>query len=331
MEIISKQALLQRIKEFLLKDSKPFMKKREVNWNKIKVLIILVIVILILGITFWPITKPQETSFHEKTNSGTVVSAPSENDPTQETVNQLQASGANTASVHSSLNYLYKENSPASIGGGGSARSGTSDRNGTMILSRGGNDSRTQLPAGTRFLVRLAEKTIVANQAMPIMGFVSKDVMQENDVAIPQGAKLIGDISFDDSTERAQISWTSIIMPDGRERPLSGIGVGRDGQVGVDGNVKSESLKNTTGQAMIRLIGAYAEGSMSRGQFGSNDGGHGNGMKNAIAETAKDRANSLAEDMKKEKKWIELQMGVEFYTVLNQPFLFRAPGATYGK
>lgn len=69
-----------------------------------------------------------------------MVSAPSENDPTQETVNQLQSSNANTANVHSSLNYLYKENSPPSIGGGGSVRSGTSDRNGTMILTSGGGD-----------------------------------------------------------------------------------------------------------------------------------------------------------------------------------------------
>jgi type IV secretory pathway VirB10-like protein len=155
--------------------------------------------------------------------------------------------------------------------------------------------------------------------------------MQDNEIAIPQGAKLIGDISFDDSNERAQVSWRSIIMPDGRERPLSGIGVGRDGQTGVDGNVKSESLKNAVGQTLTRLIGAYAEGSMSRGQSGSNEGGNQNGMKNAIAETANDRANALAEDMKKEKKWIELQMGTEFYTVLNQPFLFRDPGATYGR
>jgi len=331
MEIASSQEPLHKIKEYFLKEPKPFTKKREINQSKVKIAIIIVIGILILGIAFWPTTRSQETSFHEKTNSGTVVSAPSENDPTQETVGQLQASNVNTASVHSSLDYLYKENSPAGISGRGAASSGTSDRNGTMILSRNGNDSKTQLSPGTRFLVKLSEKTIVANQAMPITGVIVKDVMQENDVAIPQGAKLVGDISFDDANERAQVNWRSIIMPDGRERPLSGIGVGRDGQVGVDGNVKSEALKNTGGQTLTRFIGAYAEGSMSRGQSGSNNGGHQNGMKNAIAETAKDRANAMAEDMSKEKKWIELQMGAEFYTVLNQPFLFRDPGATYGK
>jgi hypothetical protein len=70
---------------------------------------------------------------------------------------------------------------------------------------------------------------------------------------------------------------------------------------------------------------------MSQGQLGASEGGHQNGMKKAVASTAKDRANAWAEDMNKEKKWIELQMGAEFYTVLNQPFLFRDPGATHGR
>jgi hypothetical protein len=329
MEIASK-TFFERIKEIFLKEAKPFTKKREIHWLKVKITIASILVIVLVSVLFWPATRPQEISFHEKTNLGNVVSSPSENDPTQDTLGQLQASRVNTASVHSSLDYLYKENSSVN-GGGNFARSGSSDRNGTMILSRGGNDSRTQLSSGTRFLVVLPEKTIVANQAMPIIGIVIKDVMQENDIAIPQGAKLIGDISFDDSNERAQINWRSIIMPDGRERPFSGIGVGRDGQVGVEGNVKSEALKNTMGQTLTRFIGAYAEGSMSQGQLGANEGGHQNGMKKAVAATAKDRASAWAEDMNKEKKWIELQMGAEFYTVLNQPFLFRDPGATHGR
>jgi hypothetical protein len=331
MEITSKVSSFEKIKELFLKDPKPFVKKREIHWIKVKITIGGGLMVLLFGVLFWPTTRPEETSFHEKTHSGTVVSAPLENDPTQETVGQLQATNVNTASVHSSLDYLYKENSASGIGGGGFAKSGSADRNGTMILSRGGNDAKTQLSPGTKFQVRLSEKMIVANQSMPIIGIVVKDVTQENEVAIPQGAKLIGDITFDDSSERAQINWRSIIMPEGHERPLSGFAVGGDGQVGLEGNVKTEALKNTMGKTLTRFIGAYAEGSMSKGQLGSSEGGHQNGVKNAIAETAKDRANSEALDISKEKKWIELQMGAEFYTVLNQPFLFRDPGATYGR
>jgi type IV secretory pathway VirB10-like protein len=166
---------------------------------------------------------------------------------------------------------------------------------------------------------------------MPVMGIVAHEVVHEDSLAIPEGAKVLGDVSFDDSSERAQISWRSIIFPDGRERPLSAVGVGRDGQLGVEGKVHSDALKNTIGQTVTRFIGAYAEGSMSRGQFGAAEGGHDNGVKNAIAETAKDRAEAWAEDMRKERKWIELDRGAESLVVLNQPFVFRDPGATHGR
>jgi hypothetical protein len=327
MEITSVQASFTKVKEIFLKEPMVFTNKRDFNWKKVRIIVATVMVLILIAVLFWPTYKPEEKNFHEKTESGTVIPSAAENDPSQATLKQFQDSNVNTASVHSSLDYLYRENS----NGSGSAKSTSADRNGTMILSRGGTDSRTQLPPGTRFLVRLIEKTVVANVAMPITGIVFKDVTQENDIAIAQGAKLIGDISFDESNERAHINWKSIIMPDGRVRLLSGISVGHDGQVGIGGNVKSETIKNIVGKTLTRFIGAYAEGSMSKGQLGASEGGSQNGMKNAIAETAKDRANAWAEDMSKEKKWIELQMGTEFYTVLNQPFLFRDPGVTYGK
>ena len=65
--------------------------------------------------------------------------------------------------------------------------------------------------------------------------------------------------------------------------------------------------------------------------MGAAPGGAENGLKNAVAETAKARADTWAEDLKKEKKWIELEAGAESFAVLNQPFSFRDPGATYGR
>ncbi|MFN9066383.1 MAG: hypothetical protein ACK5V3_04090 [Bdellovibrionales bacterium] len=116
-----------------------------------------------------------------------------------------------------------------------------------------------------------------------------------------------------------------------RERPLSAIGVGSDGQVGVDGRVHSETMKNVIGQTMTRFIGAYAEGSMQRGSLGENPGGAENGLKNAISETAQDQAERWADDLKKEKRWIEISNRTEFYAVLTANFAFRDPGATYGQ
>jgi hypothetical protein len=122
-----------------------------------------------------------------------------------------------------------------------------------------------------------------------------------------------------------QLSW-----PMAEERPFSAISQGRDGQMGIDGNIHSDGVKNAVGQTLTRFVGAYAAGSMNTGAFGANQGGNVNGMRNAIAQTATDRANSMGETMQKERKWIELESGTETIAVLSQAFSFRDAGATYG-
>ena len=103
-----------------------------------------------------------------------------------------------------------------------------------------------------------------------------------------------------------------------------------DGQVGVEGRIHSDAIKNTIGETITRFIGAYAQGSIQQGSLGAAPGGSENGLKNAVAETANARADAWGEDLKKEKKWIELEAGTESYAVLTQSFVFRDPGATYG-
>ena len=70
---------------------------------------------------------------------------------------------------------------------------------------------------------------------------------------------------------------------------------------------------------------------MNTGMLGANQGGHENGLRNAVAQTATDRANAMGEDLQKERKWIELDGGTETTAVLSQPFTFRDAGATYGR
>lgn len=320
-------ALRDRISRALLKDALPLTKKRDVNWSVVKKIAGVGIVGAVLVVLLLPSPKEEQTTFHEKTESGATTTN-QENNPTQDTLQQLQAARTNVAAVPQSLDYLYQGGSG---GSGYSSSGGSRDRSSTMILSRGGVDSRTQLPSGSRISVRLVQTAIVANQAMPVIAVVAKDVIQEDSLAIPQGAKLFGDVTFDDGSERAQVNWKSIQFPDGRERQLSAIGIGRDGQVGVEGKIHSDAAKNTVGQTLTRFIGAYAEGSMQRGALGANQGGDDNGLKNAVAATAEDRAEAWAEDMKKERKWIELKAGAEFYAVVTQAFVFRDPGAINGR
>lgn len=324
-----KEDSLEGFRKHFLKEAKPFVAKREVNWPKIRLAGIVTLSIVLFVILLWPSSQPDQETFHEKAEKGSLEQIKAaENDPTQETIRQLQESQANVRQVHGSLDYLYKPSSPTSSGG--SSSSGQ-NRNSSMILGRSGTDSRTQLMSGTKVTIRLSGKTTIANGSMPVVGIITNDVSADSGVAIPSGSKALGDASFDSDNERASITWRSIILPDGRERPFSAVSMGRDGEVGIDGNVHSDGVKNAIGQTLTRFVGAYAAGSMNTGAFGANQGGNVNGLRNAIAATATDRANAMGEDLQKERKWIELASGTETTAVLTQPFTFRDAGATYGR
>lgn len=325
MEIKFKNiAIRNTFSDLIYKEQKPFRTKREINWKFLSNLGIVFVLLMIFAVLVTPSKEPAQEVFHENTQSGAVVTT-SENNPTEQTANQLQSGSVNLQNVHTSLDHLYAPSGGGSLGKG----SGGKERNATMILSRSGNDVKNQLSAGTRIFIRLIDKIIISTQSIPFIGIVTKDVTHDDGVAIPQGSKVLGSVSFDDSIERANINLTSIVFTDGRERQISAVAIGADEQLGVEGNIKSNAFQNSAGLALSRFIGAYAQGSMTTGQLGSQTGGAQNGMKSAISATAEDRANAYAEDMKKQKKWIELTNGTQFMAVLNQPFIYKEPGGTY--
>ena len=316
----------KNLREFFLGEKKPFVEKREVNWALVKRASVALLVFGIVGLLIMPAPKEEAKTFHEKVDQvKSTLEQKNEMNPTDDTINQMARGKVDSRSVPSSLDHLY---APSGGGAGGSEQKGASS---SMILTRGGLDSHTQLPPGTRIGVRLLERVTVAGQAIPVIGLVTGDVEHESGTAIPSGSKLYGEVTFDESTDRGSVNFRSIRLPDGRERQISGVAVSLDGQAGVEGKIHSEAVKNTMGQTLTRFIGAYADGSMERGSFGGNPGGASNGLKNAIAETAKDRAEALGESMSQEKKWLELPSGSEFLMVLNQAFTFREPGAFHGQ
>jgi type IV secretory pathway VirB10-like protein len=200
-----------------------------------------------------------------------------------------------------------------------------------MILARGGEDAKTHVPPGGRVPVHLTERIAVSATAMPVIGIVARDYVQGDIVAIPAGSKLLGQVTFDANGDRAKVEWQSIEFESGQQHQFSAVGIGSDGQLGVQGNIQSNAAENIIGATLTRFIGAYAEGSMERGALGGNPGGSDNGRKNAVSETAKDQADAFAETLKKEKRWIELDPGMEFFAVLTSSFTFREVGATYGR
>lgn len=326
MEVAMRRQTMS-FKDYFLKEQRPFTKKRDVNWTMIKWVSGIVIVLMVAVILVLPNSEPEQSSFHEKSvASGNSATAGERADPTQETLRQIEDSRMNSQQVHSSLDYLYKQDRPAGAGGGTHV-----NRSAGMILSRNGFDGRTQLSPGTRIFIRLSQGVSISDQAVPVTGTVEKDVLSDSGLAIPQGSKAIGEASFESTSERTSLVWRSIILPDGRERPFSALGIGGDGQSGLQARVRSESIKNAIGQTLTKFVGAYAAGSINTGAFGANPGGSRNGLRTAIAETATERATAMGEALQKERKWAELHSGQVVNTVLNQPFTFRDPGSAYGQ
>ena len=316
--------LVINLQNAFLKEERPFTKKRDVDWGRVQLVAVIFISFLIVGILIWPSTPQVDTTFYEK--GGISKPSPQElTDPSQEAFRQIKGSDLSGNQVHSSLDYLYGRNTASSDGG-----SNQINRNSGMIISRGGFDSRTQLSPGTKINIILLQSVTVEAQSMPVQGRVTADVESESGLAIPAGSKALGDVSFDTSTERTTVSWRSIILPDGRERPFSAQGMGGDGHIGLNARVQSSEARNIVGQSVTKFVGAYAAGSLNMGPFGANPGGNKNGLKNAIAETASERANKMGESWQKERKWVELDAGTKILSVLNQPFSFKEPGSTHG-
>jgi hypothetical protein len=315
------------IQNVFLKEQRPFTKKRDVNWSKVQIVSGALITITIIGILIWPASPQIETNFYEK-GEMTRQAVAETTDPSGEILKQMKEGDFGGKQVHSSLDYLYGRNVAS---GGGSGGGSQVNRNSGMIISRNGFDSRTQLSPGTKVKIILLQGVTVEGQSMPVQGKVASDVNSESGLAIPAGSKALGDVSFNSANERTTVVWRSIILPDGRERPFSAQGMGGDGHIGINARVQSSEARNVVGQTLTHFVGAYAAGSMNTGAFGSNPGGNKNGLKNAIAATASERATQMGESWQKERKWVELDAGSEINSVLNQPFSFREPGSLNGQ
>lgn len=297
------------LKNLLFKPPVPFSDKRDLNWPFIRnvalgLVVLAVLVILVMPAQDLPVTfssEDESSPSHPQVQHEPIAMPPS-------------LRGYRTAMGYS----------------GAPANSSTRNRSGAMVISREGLDPNSQLHPGQRIRVRLTERVVVSSQAMPVIGVVTEDFLQEGTLAIPKGSKVFGEVSFDSDSKRGQLSWRSIQIGSTRIRQFDALSTSLDGQAGIEGQVHSDALKNSIGQTMTKFIGAYAEGSMERtSMFGGSPGGSENGLKNAVSETAKDRAEKMAERMKKEREWLELKPDQEFFALLTQPFRFRDPGGTY--
>ncbi len=312
-----------------LKEAKPFSDKRDLDTARIMNIAGILVALVVVGLIAWPTPVPESTVFSERRDSsGRVIEGGG--DLEDNTLSQLRDSqkAANDPSNRipslAELMGIDISNGGGGSGGGGANRS----MGASMILMRQGFDAKTQLARGTKIEIRiLSALSLGGSGAMPVRGIVERDVEFESSIAIPKGSEVFGDASFNASTGRAEIAWKELHFFDGRVRELLAVGVGRDGRVGIEGKVHSGAAKETTGKILSRFIGGFADGAISRTQTGESEGGFENGLKGAFSETARDQAESWAEDLKKTSPWLELKENTISGAILTDTFAFREAGS----
>lgn len=293
MEPLTKtgSSLLSRIKSVFVarvNDSE----KPEIQWNSVKAVGIAFVLVFVAVVMFLP--NDLQVEFTQK------LETPSE---------QSGSAEGRTNSVASQVERddVWARPRTAMVRGSGS----DINYNTPMVLGGSGRNAKTQVRAGQRLPLRIADKFIVSDTPVPILADLLLSVQSESGLKLPAGTKFYGEASFQKGQDRAQIRFTQISLPNGRIRSISGLALGKDGQPGVPGRVYSDGAKNTAGQVLTTFIGGLAAGSVETDMFGNSRGGVQNGLLSAVAATAKDRAQSYGEKLKTEREWIEVSQGAE--------------------
>ncbi len=328
MEVKNKSVSLfiEAIKSSILKIKTHFVKKsdvsekREVNFKSFKILLFGGVLIFIL-VTFLLPTE-QDIEFSQKMVPATEKAHTDEVENSKTDPNQDLATQMWNSSPSNGLRNVYGNSSGGSSGN-------QINYNTSMIVGAKNGNAKTQLRSGIRIPLRIIDKFVVSQESVPILAESILDSTTDSGLRLPAGSRFYGEASFQKGSERAVIQFRQISLPSGEIKSISGIAVGKDGQPGVAGDVHSDGAKNTMGSIITTFIAGYATGSMETDVLGRSKGGVENGLKAAVAATAKDRANSYGEKLKTQREWIEVNMGAECDVLLSESMNLQQLGGDY--
>jgi len=232
---------------------------------------------------------------------------------------QKVESDQRTASEQKAANSNVWGNGSAGRSGGQRGGSQVNYNTAMVIGSKNGN-SRTELHAGTKIRLQIIDKFVASQEGTPVIAKSVEDVTSDSGNSIPQDSLFYGEASYEKSSGRAIIQFKKVSYPNGTIRDISASAVSSDGMSGLEGNVKSDSAKNSVGQVITTFVGGLAAGSVERDFMGNSKGGVSNGLMQAVSETARDRAQKYGESMKDAREWIEISAGTSCDAVIRQPY-----------
>jgi hypothetical protein len=106
-----------------------------------------------------------------------------------------------------------------------------------------------QLPGGTE-IVAHTTNAISSGLESPVVAVVDRALRLGDAVAIPEGAHVIGHTAGA-VKDRVNVRFTSVVLPNDREMPISGLALMKDGSAGLVGKVKGTGHPFRAGAARI--------------------------------------------------------------------------------
>jgi Bacterial conjugation TrbI-like protein len=213
--------------------------------------------------------------------------------------------------------------------GGSSGRAASSSRShaANQVIRRGenGNDPLTRLPIGTTISARLINSIISTNAASPVIAEIPQEILVHDTSSIPEGAKAIGQATFDDSTRRIQIRFNTLVYPDGDSHSVQAMAMMPDGSAGLEGDYHSETGKRELGNFLGNFIAGFANGMEDRTAgtglgLPYEVGSLRNGVLNGASQSAQNEAKTFSDDLAKSKAYMTLSGGKSFVIYLDHEY-----------
>ena len=308
MEVFSRAK--NKLKSQVIEENS-FSEKKVFNFKKIRNLLLAFIGVFIVVVMLMP--NQPEIEFTEKKE----ISKPKE-----ETHSETQATESTDKNKLAKDKKSPSENlwgSPRSGGGNFGVTDGTNpiNHNTSMLIGLGKGNAKNQLRQGIKLPLRILDKVTISQEPVPILAELILDSMTDSGLKLPSGTRLYGEASFQKDSERANIRFTQMSLPNGKIQKISALALGKDGQVGVSGRTFSDGAKNSMGQLLTTFVGGLAMGSMEMDVLGRSKGGIENGLLNALSQTAKTKAESYGQKLKAEREWLEIPSGIECDALLS--------------
>ena len=123
-------------------------------------------------------------------------------------------------------------------------------------------ESKMQYFMHTGFTFDAVLKTAIFsfNTITPVICQTEFDISFLGKIMVPKGSKIIGTCNIEKSIDRVNVTFNTIVFPDGQEMKISGIALHTDGSGGIPGKVKKQKARMP---AKILLTAAAAGASVA--------------------------------------------------------------------